>query len=483
MSTNRTAPTIIGTAIVAGAILRLVPCFNDFWLDEIWSYYYARDLTSPVQVFTGVHHSNNHHLPMLWLYAFGDTNNWVWYRIPSLIAGIGSVVLAAYLSWRRGRIETVFVTILFGFSFLLVEYSSEARGYSCALFFALLSYAALDRYLNRGGWKSGTLFIAGAILGVLSQLVFLLFYVSAVVWGVVRLRKDLSSPGATGSTGRRQRGDLSRFLVLQSIPVTAFLALYLVDLRHMEVGSGEPLGWQVVFGQTIGHLFGLPVQLGVIYPILVALLLVIGVRFLAKRDDDSWILLLGGMISPGLAILVARPDVVAPRYFIIAAALLLWMTGMLLAALYRGGRIGRIASLAALLLFLGGNASYVAGFLERGRGGYSDAVRYMAAHTHGANIVAGLDHEFRTGIVLRFYARWLPAGRELLVATTETWPVEGPEWVVTHRPDNPKQPAPQIADRHGNGYLLEAEYPFAGLSGFYWALYHNVRNLPDAARD
>lgn len=458
----------LGVVIAAGAILRLIPCFNDFWLDEIWSYYYAREITSPIEVFTNVHHSNNHHLPMLWLYTLGDVPYWI-YRIPSFLAGIASVALAAYLGWRRGRVEAAFVTVLFGFSFLLVAYSSEARGYACALFFGLLAWVALDLYLERGGWRYGAWFVAGVVFGFLSQLVFLLFYASLVIWAIARLLGP-DQPAA------QIRPSLSGLVALQAVPVAAFLALYWVDLRHMEVGSGESLAWPVVAAQTIGHLFGMPAALGGLQAICALTVLALGIRLLTRRGDDSWILVLTGTISPILVIAVARPDVVAPRYFILAGALLLWVVGLLLASLYRRGGIARVASLSATVLFLAGNGYYLTGFLEHGRGGYHEATRYMAEHTRGPQLVVGLDHEFRTGIVLRYYARTVPE-KEMLVATDASWPAEGPEWFVAHRAENPEQVAAQVADRFGNSYRLEAAYPFAGLSGFHWALYHNLRAL------
>lgn len=476
-STQRTRPlAIVAVVIAISAMLRLVPCFNAFWLDEVWSYFWAREIGSPLEVFTGIHHSNNHHLPTLWLYGFGDTPDWFWYRTPSLLAGIGTVVLAAYLSWQRGVLDAVLVSILFGFSFLLIQYSSEARGYACALFFALLSFAALLRYLERGGWRSGIVFGLSAILGVLSQLIYLLFYASLVLWGFVRVRR-------IGERSRSRPPSLAAFLRLQTIPLAAFLALYLIDLRHMEVESGDSLAWHEVLGKTIGSLFGLPSHPGAMYALPGALLLASGVRLLARRNEDTWILLLCGTLTPVLAILVARPEVVAPRYFIIAAALLLGLAGHLLAALFRRGRAGQIATVVAMLIFLGGSATYTARFLKWGRGGYPEAMRYLVANTAQSDVVVGVDHEFRTGIVLRFYSQWVAEGRGILIATTETWPVEGPEWVITHRSSNPEQAGAEIRDVHGNPYRLEAAYPFTGLSGFFWAIYHNLRYVSESEQE
>ncbi|MEZ4653335.1 MAG: hypothetical protein R3E12_06970 [Candidatus Eisenbacteria bacterium] len=64
----------LGGVFLAGILLRLFPCFDAFWLDEVWSYFWAREITSPLGVFTQIHHSNNHHLPTLWMFLMGTGN-------------------------------------------------------------------------------------------------------------------------------------------------------------------------------------------------------------------------------------------------------------------------------------------------------------------------------------------------------------------------------------------------------------------------
>ena len=72
---------LVAAAVALGAVLRAIPCWNDFWLDEIWTYFSARSLTSPLAVFSSIHHSNNHHLNTLIFYWIGDTPHWAAYRI------------------------------------------------------------------------------------------------------------------------------------------------------------------------------------------------------------------------------------------------------------------------------------------------------------------------------------------------------------------------------------------------------------------
>jgi len=86
---------LVAAAVALGAVLRAIPCWNDFWLDEIWTYFSVQSLTSPLAVFSAIHHSNNHHLNTLIFYWIGDTPHWAAYRIPSLVSGTATVALAA----------------------------------------------------------------------------------------------------------------------------------------------------------------------------------------------------------------------------------------------------------------------------------------------------------------------------------------------------------------------------------------------------
>lgn len=95
--------SIIVLVVVVGAILRLVPAWGDFWLDEVWTWVSVRQLESALDVFTSIHHSNNNHLNSLLIYWLGDQTHWIVYRLPSLVAGVIAVPLAAVVAGRQGR--------------------------------------------------------------------------------------------------------------------------------------------------------------------------------------------------------------------------------------------------------------------------------------------------------------------------------------------------------------------------------------------
>ena len=98
------------------AFLGIWAATDEFWLDEIWSLFdFAGDANSPLDIFRA-HHDNNHYLVTLWMYLLGpNQGNWVLYRVPSILAGIGTVLLAAsgiVLCW--GTAATLAATILTG---------------------------------------------------------------------------------------------------------------------------------------------------------------------------------------------------------------------------------------------------------------------------------------------------------------------------------------------------------------------------------
>jgi hypothetical protein len=458
---------LVAAAVVLGAVLRAIPCWNDFWLDEIWTYFSVRGLTSPLAVFSSIHHSNNHHLNTLIFYWIGDAPHWAAYRIPSLVSGTASVALAAGFAARRGRLEAVLAAVLTAFCFALIHFSSEARGYAPMVCFALLALWTLELDLERPRAWSAALFGASTVLGFLSQLVFLFFYAGALVHSAQRLlRKRATGRGALGALAR-----------LHLAPLACLALLYWVDLRELQVGGGPTLDLPWLLSRTIGFTFGLPAQreLAALYAALGALVLGLGLRLLARAGDDLWLcFLITILLAPLLVIATLRPDVLAVRYFLIGIVFTLLLAAFLLAQALRAGGASRAVALAALAVFLVGNGLHTMRFLEQGRGGFLAALLTMAERTQGARIVVGSDHDFRTGTVLRFYASRLPASQTLDYRPRDRWPPGGPEWLILHRAERPARTRDRLVLDSGERFRLVAEFDHAAISGFYWGLYRKL---------
>src|SRR6266704_6311654 len=133
--------------IVALAVsLRARSALNDLWMDEIWSVELVRELHAPLEVFTKTHHDNNHYLNSLFIYFLGQRGNWPGYRIPAIAAGLGAIILAWLIGRRRDRTTAFFSMLLVSFSYVMILYSSEARGYAPLIFSCFSGFLILQSF-------------------------------------------------------------------------------------------------------------------------------------------------------------------------------------------------------------------------------------------------------------------------------------------------------------------------------------------------
>ena len=181
---------VIFAIILLGAALRAPALFDAFWVDEVWSLKIAQSVSSPLEIFTSIHHDNNHMLNTLFLYLLGDQSQWFIYRFPSFLFGMGSIVLAGIIAHRRGQWEAATAMLLFSFSYPMILYSTEARGYSPAVFFALLAFLLINHYRNTTQWRHIVLFWGTTVLGFLSHLSFAIVYLAFVAWILVSTQKQ-----------------------------------------------------------------------------------------------------------------------------------------------------------------------------------------------------------------------------------------------------------------------------------------------------
>ena len=236
--------------LVAAAAVRVCGARGDLWLDEIWSLRAVSQISSPLDVFTKIHYDNNHYLNTLFLYYVGPHGNSLQYRAFSILAGVGAVAMAWLVGRRRSAAAGLLTMLLTAFSYVMVLYSSEARGYIAAVFFALLSFYLLDRHFETKQWWLATMFSLSAAMGFLSHLTFLSFYLAALLWSGYRLMK--SRPGF--------RQTAITTLLCHAIPIALLATLYFVDVRHLTfVGgtSSTPLnGYGTASGLGLGHAVG-----------------------------------------------------------------------------------------------------------------------------------------------------------------------------------------------------------------------------------
>jgi hypothetical protein len=477
-------------SFAVGVVVRVFAARNDLWFDEVWTLQLLREhVHSFSDVFTNVKHSNNHHLCSLWMWLVGQNASALVYRLPSVLASIGTIVLAGLIGLRRSRLEGCIAVILTSWSYLLIHFGTEARGYSLTIFFALLAWFALQQFEETvagaglsavavakaddsgRSWAWLIVFWSAVVLGFLAHLEFAVCFAGLVAWALWRFVRYRS---------KWRQGVLDLF-ALFTVPMVLLLAFYFVAIRGMEVGGGPKYQVMPLLIKTASYMIGGPASgaaAGIAAILAVAAVYVVLIYLMFERDD-RWIFYAVLIVVPVGLIAILLPVALSVRYFIISVATSLVLLSSGYAALLRRGVAGRGIGLTLLALFIAGNAVNTSNLLRFGRGQYLAALRFMEAHSSDREVVITSDHDFRNGMLVNYYKRYLARPDSIRYANEATLNHGGAEWFILHRFDLTKQPE-NVTDIYGNTYKLARIYRYSDLSGWNWLLYHNL-NRPAAA--
>lgn len=454
--------------VAAAGLVRLAAARDDLWLDEIWSLSLASKLHRAQDVFTSLHHDNNHYLVTLWMFLLGENVAGFWYRLPSVLAGTATVALAALAGRRLGRTTAGFAAALTAFSLPLVVYASEARGYALAVCCALAAYLVLARLLDRGKPADALLFGAVSVLGILSHLTFVHVLLAAGIWSLSRLAvRPASIRGMSPVLG-----------LAFTPPVLALAALWALDLKELTLGGGDPTPALEPVERMASLLLGRPNQPIFLAVPAAALLVAAGLQQLSRSGRTDWIFLLAATVSPALALAVPGVSFRHPRYLLIGVPFAFLAVAALLDALWDRGTPGRALAAAGLAAVLLGDARQLASFLRDGRGHYAEAVRFMASGASGPEATVRSDQDFRNGLVVRYYARRLALPRPVVYLDQGEAPGGVPDWILTHSGSPSPVHPDSLTDAEGNRYVFEKGFPFATLSGFSWSLFRSEARTP-----
>ncbi|MGO9017105.1 MAG: hypothetical protein ACLQVJ_02025 [Syntrophobacteraceae bacterium] len=455
-------------AFAIAAFPRVLAAGGSLWFDEIWSLQMLKRATHFWDVFT-IHHDNNHILMSLYLYMLGAREWALTYRLFSIFSGAASVVLMGIINFRHGLRAAIITMMLGAFSYPLILYSSEARGFAPAVLCALLTYYFLERSFEKDSLGTIALFWVSSVMGILAQLLFVYVYLSLTIWSIVRLLRSK----------RGIRTVLISFARYHLVPLIFIALLYWFHVRRLIHGGSDPLGAELL-GETLSLLSGAPPLLGEpgrVIGISVSLLgLFAGLFYLYRDKSDEWIFFACQLIvAPALfviaAAMVSESHLMQPRHFLLYFPFYYIMAGRTISRIFDGGRLSRTLVIALMLFFLSGNIERTVAQIEIGRGDYKGAVQYMAEETQGPYILVGSDHDYRNKMLLLFFSKDLPAGKRLIYFEQDSWPAAGPEWFVVHSQQSDFRPIKRIYFRNGSTYRLARHFPYYGLSGWHWAIY------------
>lgn len=443
---------------------------GDLWLDEVWSLKFAGESTSLLDIVRTFRHDNNHVLNTIYLYLVGPDQPLFVYRLLSVVAGIGSVVLAGYVAGRDwGRREALYALATVGSSYPLLLYFSEARGYAPAIFCGLAAYAALGRYpLGDRPWRLG-LFWSVCVLGVLAHATFVILIVAFGCWGAAQ--------SVLG--GESTRTGLSRFLRWHAVPL-AFLGVWqTIFISQLEIGGGPELDKVAVIGHAAALALGLPNNpaFRAIAIVLLLGMIILGAMVLRRLGDSRWVFFpMAIVLSPALLLLASRPQHFYFRYFLICFPFILLLlariAGWCATSLHWPGRW---AGLAAVALVVALQWHRDLRLFTLGRGEYAGALKLIDESSSGDIVRVGSDHDFRNRLLFDFYSARLGRTSRLQYVDRPAWPQGPPDWIITHTQDGDSSPPSEIEVSGVGRYNLVKEYGFSGDSGWSWQLFRRDR--------
>ncbi len=476
---NGAAFVHLGVILLVATALRLGAAGGDLWIDEVWSLEniaLARAQADGADWLALFFQANTHAVNTLYLALVGPDAGPFAYRALSVVSGIAAVAMAAVLGWRRSVTEGLIAAAMVAVSYPMVHYAGEARGYTTMLLAALAAIYLLQTTLEAPSPASNPgrimAFIAVSLLGFAAHLSFAVIEAGLGIWAAVALFQRLASPVSVAAR-------LTTLFGVQAVVLTAYGA---VAWNNFTVGGGSSPPTAVSVNTMAEMAFGAdPAARGSITPAL-GLVLALVIWWLHRRGDGFWVFFAAVALLYPLGFVLADPPLgMSERYFITSALAALILAARGLAMAMAGKRWARALAVAALAGFFIGNAFLLHKFFTDGRGGYTEAVKFIAAAGEGPARdgpvrVAGYQ-SLRVGAVLKFHASRAGLADSLRYVTPEEEAGAPAAWFIDGSFLG-RQPAPEISrPLKGPGltpYTLKAVFPYWGLSGDTWAVYRRA---------
>ena len=460
----------IGLLIVSAVALRYQLLYNDFWMDEIVSLYFARKATHPIQIVTLIHHDNNHVLNTFFMYLLGHRDHWFYYRLLSFFTGIGSLGLLFCLFRKEDPTARITALAFLAFSPLHLVLSTDARGYGPMVFFCLMSLLLYRRYVKRGTLQllESLLFNAAVILGFFSHLTFIHWYFGLAAWAICRW--------IIRETGNRNM--IKEMWGLHLVPILFLSGFYYIHVQHIAIGGGPVFTVTQVLKECVDEFTGvLGNDLFSLMGLITAVIVFGGamVQAFARRSAETVFFLVSILLSPALLILTVKPELLYDRYFYVSIFSFMILLSGFLSYLSRKGMAGKALYILLITGVLMCNASGVSRLLQHGRGNYLEALRFMAHSSGSETVLVGSDCDFRNGLIVDYFAPFVrnTTGKTVRYLEMDKWPEGGIEWIISH--DSAYHPAPD------NSIIVEeVEYglakicPYGGYTGWNWYVYRKT---------
>jgi hypothetical protein len=455
-------------AVGLAGLIRIAAATGDLYIDEIWSWWFVRNVTKRFVDLLALRHDNNHLLNTMIMYVLGTDVPGMWYRIPAVLASIGTVWLAGSIAGRHGGFAAQVTTwLLVGGSYLLILYGSEARGYSYAIFFALLSWEFLQRAAETRRWGDAAVFSLSCCLGFLAHLTFVYCYAGFCVWTV-------------WTWWRKPAWALSVAHLLPML-TAAWLQLFFIGglfSPKMAIGGGPETDLFAAVISTLSLIAGGPLTGdGTLVAALSVLILIgVGLVELWRQDRAVCVCYLTIIVlAPAAVLMLTGHALIYPRYFLAPVSFALLAIGQGVSRWWRASATGRIGLISVLAVSAALNGWWTIRLLDHGRGDYLQALKWLTSQVPDGPIVVSSDHDFRNGMIVSYYAPRLgPSASRWQYVEQRFLPPEGTPWVLLHDFEGDAPYPDVVTDRYGKPYRLERAFRHQSLSGYNWWVYRRA---------
>jgi hypothetical protein len=450
-----------GLILILALILRVLGAKGDLAQDEITSLDLVAKITRFDQVFWQINNDNNHPLNSAWLYLVGPHASFLAMRAFSIALGVATVWAAGVWGARRSRLAGLMTMGLFATSYLMVNYTSEARGYAGMMLCIVLAVLVLENILSgkRQGFRLGLCVLSGTLfhydmLLVTGSLALCCF------WFVWRQSSDFGKALETTLQSFTWAGVFSCVCLLP-------IMLFPFSIGYIHAFSFVPfLGAYDLALQTAVNM---PAPSGIYIDVMFAILVSL-IWFSRHKTDFRALLYLMALVGfPILICLFRIANTNFPRHMIFCGMAYMFMMAEVGAHFWQRGAGARMAVGIVILVILAWNAQLLTKFYADHRGHYSQAVADMMAQ---GPVTYGMDKPLSK--MVDFYSRTMTAPAPVFVPV-ERWCSAGPPqflfliWVQPNAmPQSHVTWGPPGCQA---GYDRMQLYPAWGLTGSNWVLF------------
>jgi uncharacterized membrane protein len=234
-----THAAVLGAVVILAFAARLPFLFLPIAFDEAHTFitYASKPLSEALSTYSAPNNHLFHTLLVHLLTRFSSAEAVI--RIPAFGAGV-AVVLAAYWLGRRlySRDAGLLAAALTAGSSALIEYSTNARGYTLLTLFTLLLFVNATFIFEGGSWRRCATYALIAALGAYTLPIMLYPFAGISIWLAIMLRRS-------GQT-RRLITLVGTVILTGILTVLLYVPVLLRSGAESVIGNAfvQPLDWE-----------------------------------------------------------------------------------------------------------------------------------------------------------------------------------------------------------------------------------------------